>query len=84
MKQVASFFYHVYLGFTQRECETSKDIVDNCRNVFESRISAGAKEPLLISGRFDADISTWSYDMESHAKKCVERCCELANKTTQP
>ena len=21
--------------------------------------------------------------MESHAKKCVERCCELANKTTQ-
>ena len=25
----------------------------------------------------------WSYDMESHAKKCVERYCELANKTTQ-
>ena len=28
-------------------------------------------------------ISSWSYDMESHAKKCVERYCELANKTTQ-
>ena len=28
-------------------------------------------------------ISSWSYDMASHAKKCVERCCELANKTTQ-
>ena len=27
--------------------------------------------------------STWSYDMEGHAKKCVERHCELANKTTQ-
>ena len=25
----------------------------------------------------------WSYDMERHAKKCVERYCELANKTTQ-
>ena len=28
-------------------------------------------------------ISPWSYDMEVHAKKCVERYCELANKTTQ-
>ena len=25
-----SFFHHVYLGCTQLECETSKDIVDNC------------------------------------------------------
>ena len=28
-------------------------------------------------------MSSWSYDMEGHAKKCVERYCELANKTTQ-
>ena len=28
-------------------------------------------------------ISSWSYDMEGHAKKCVERYCELANNTTQ-
>ena len=28
-------------------------------------------------------ISSWSYDMEGHAKKCVERYCELANKTQQ-
>ena len=28
-------------------------------------------------------ISSWSYDMEGHAKKCVERYCQLANKTTQ-
>ena len=27
--------------------------------------------------------SSWSCDMEGHAKKCVERYCELANKTTQ-
>ena len=27
-------------------------------------------------------ISSWSYDMVGHAK-CVERYCELANKTTQ-
>ena len=28
-------------------------------------------------------ISSWSYEMAGHAKKCVERYCELANKTTQ-
>ena len=28
-------------------------------------------------------IFSWSYDIEGHAKKCVERYCELANKTTQ-
>ena len=28
-------------------------------------------------------ISSWSYDMEGHAKKCVELFCDLANRTTQ-
>ena len=28
-------------------------------------------------------ISSWSYDMAGHAKKCVERYFELANRTTQ-
>ena len=83
LDEPTSFFDHVYLGCIQRECETSKDIVENYRNMFESRISAGAKEKLPNSGRPDANIYTWSYDMEGHAKKCVERYCELANKTTQ-
>ena len=77
-----SFLDHVYLGCAQRECKTSKDAVDNYRNMFEARISARTKK-LLCSGKPDADISSWSYDMEGHAKKCVERYCELANKTTQ-
>ena len=54
--------------------------------MFESRISAGAKEklPTRASGKPDAEtISSWSYDMEGHAKKCVERYCELANKRSQ-
>ena len=25
----------------------------------------------------------WSYDMEEHAQKCVERFCELTNKKTE-
>ena len=36
-----SFLHHVHLGCTQRQCEMSKDIVDNYRTMFESRISAG-------------------------------------------
>ena len=28
-------------------------------------------------------FSSWSYDVEGHAKKCVERYCELANNSTQ-
>ena len=77
-----SFLDHVYLGCTQRECQISKDTVDNYRNMFEFRISAEAKENLPVSEKSDANISSWSYDMESHAKKCVERYCGLAVKTT--
>ena len=49
--------------------------------MFESRISAGATEKLPCSENLR--IFSWSYDMEGHAKKCVERYCELANRTTQ-
>ena len=76
-----SFLDHVYLGCTQRQCEVSQDIVDKYRTMFESRISAGATEKLPRSE--NPSISSWSYVMEGHAKKCVERYCELANRTTQ-
>ena len=76
-----SFLDHVCLGCTQRQWEVSKDIVDNYRTMFESRISADGTEELPDSENLS--ISSWSYDMEGHAKKCVERYCELANKTTQ-
>ena len=49
--------------------------------MFESRISPGATEKLPSSE--NPNISTWPCDMEGHAKKCVERYCELANETTE-
>ena len=76
-----SFLDHVYLGCTQRQCQISKDIVDNYRTMFKSRISEGRVEKLPFPQNLR--ISSWSYDMEGHAKKCVERYCDLANKTTQ-
>ena len=76
-----SFLGHVYQGCTQRKCEISKDIVDNYRAMFESRISAGRSEKLPYPQNLRT--SSWSYDMAGQAKKCVERYCELVNKTTQ-
>ena len=76
-----SFLDHLYLGCTQRQCEISIDIVDNYITMLESRISAVRTEKLPCSENLR--VSSSSYDMEGHAKKCVERYCELANKTTQ-
>ena len=49
--------------------------------MFESIISAGTTEKLPCSDNLC--ISSSSFDMKGHAKKYVERYCELANKTTQ-
>ena len=76
-----SFLDHVYLGCSQRQCQRSKDTVDNYRTIFESRISAARVEKLPFPQNLR--ISSWSYDMAGHAKKCVERYCEVVNKTTQ-
>ena len=62
-----SFLDHVYLGCTQRESQRSKDIVDNNRSFFESRISAGATEKWSETRAMvkpDAEtISSWSHDI---------------------
>ena len=59
-----------------------EDIVDTQIDMFEYQFSAGT-EKLHYSEKPDASNSSWSCEMEGHAKKCVERFCELANKTTQ-
>ena len=56
-----SFLDHVYLGCTQRQCEISKDIVDNYRTMFESRISAARTAKLPCSENLR--ISSWSSDV---------------------
>ena len=47
---------HVYLGCTQRECQISKDIVDNYSNMFGSKISAGTTRKLRYSEKLGANI----------------------------
>ena len=75
-----SFVDLVYLGCTQRHCDVCQGIVDFYRTMFESRISAGGLEKLPFPQNLR--FSSWSYDVAAHAKKCVGRYCELANKTT--
>ena len=69
LREPTSFLDHVYLGCTQRQSEISKDIVDNYRTMFESRISAGATEKLPCSENMST--SSWSCDME---RSCQEMC----------
>ena len=81
-----SFLDHVYLGCTQRQCEISKDIVDNFRTMFESRISAGDQRnyhPLKIfvfphglmtwkvmPRNVWNDIVSWQTRLHSNSTKC--------------
>ena len=67
MGETTSFLDRVYLGCTQRQFEISKDIVDNYRTMFESRISAGKAERLPCSENIR--ISSWSFDMGRSSKE---------------
>ena len=75
---------HVYLGCTQRQCEISKDIVDNYRAIFESRMSVEGTEKLPCSENLH--ISSWSYDMDGHAKESVKKLLRVDKQddTTTP
>ena len=46
LDETTSFLDHVYLGCTQCECKPNEIIIEECREIFESRISAGETEKL--------------------------------------
>ena len=78
-----TFLDHVYLVCTQRECEPNEGIVVQYKNMFESRVSAGATEKLPGWEKLCARTAAWSHDVEGHAEKCVERYCEVADKKVE-
>ena len=71
------------LGCTQRECKPNETIIGQYKKMFESRISVGGTEKLPGWEKPHPQTVAWSYDMEGHAQKCVERYCELANKKVE-
>ena len=78
--EFTSFLDHVHWGCIQWECKPNETLIEQYTKMFESRISAGATEKLLGWQKPHAQTVAWSYDMEGHARKCVGRYCELANK----
>ena len=78
-----SFFDHVYLGCTQRECGNGQRYCRQLQKYVRIQNFRRSNKKIPGSGKPDANISTRSFDMEGHAKKCVERYCELADNTTQ-
>ena len=81
LEEPTSFLDHVYSGCTQRWCQKAK-ILSTIAKTWP--IPGFLLELWKVSGKLDENtISSWSYDMEGHAKRFVERHCELANKTTQ-
>ena len=83
LDEPTSFLDHVCLGCTQCEREPNEIIIEEYRKMFESRISAGATEKLPGRDKTHPKTGAWSYDMEGHAQKCVERHCERENKKTE-
>ena len=55
-------------------------VFEQDKEMFESRISTEATEQWPGWEKPHANTVAWSYDMEGHARKCVERYCELAIK----
>ena len=71
-----SFVDHVYLGCTPGQCEISKDIVDNYRAMFESRISAGGTEQLY-------EVSTPCIDDHHFKEEEMKSVGELSHVCSQ-
>ena len=68
---------------TCMQCKSNETITEQYTKKFESRIFAGATEKLPGWQKPHAQTMAWSYDMEGHAQKCVERHCEWANKKVE-
>ena len=70
--EATSFLDHVYWGCTQRECKPTDNMVDEHRKMFESRITVGATEKLLVL-RFVTLFSLCVclfFSVLSHAGRC--------------
>ena len=75
-----SFLDQVYFGMYSAWMQTEWNNYWTIIEMFESRVSAGATEKLPGWEKPHAQTVSWSYDIEGHTQKCVERYCELANK----
>ena len=59
------------------------DIVKDDSGSYAVFTEQGSSASQMTAAKVIMRLGAWSYDMEGHAKKCVERYCQLANKTTR-
>ena len=78
-----SFLDNVYLGCTQRECKPNEAIIKKYTKSSNHVLLLEQQRNCRDGKNHHAQTVAWSYDMEGRAQKCVERCCELANKKVE-
>ena len=66
--EATSFLDHVHLRCTQRGCKPNETIIEQYKKMFESRISAGATEPIAVR----KTSSTNSSVVLRHGRTCSE------------
>ena len=64
----SSFLDHVFLGCTQRQCETSKDIVDNCRPCLSHEFPRGELKNTILRE------FSYFFVVLRHGRSCQEMC----------
>ena len=74
-----SFLDHVYWVCTQRWCQISKDVVANYRDMFETRISSGAKEKLSTRASGKPDAETVDRTPTHNTHLCSTVCSQARN-----
>ena len=84
LEESISFFDHVYFGYCQREWKISHEIVINCKRYVRIQDfcwSEGKTTYQSFRETWCRNNIFWSFDMDGHAKKFVERYWGVANKT---
>ena len=82
LDEPTAFLDRVYLGCTQRECKPDGKLWRNIQRCL-NHVFLLEQLKNYWGGKSHAKTAACSYDMERHARKCVERYCELANKKVE-
>ena len=78
-----SFLDRVYLDVLNVNADRMKRWLNNLQRCWNHVFLLEQQKNYRDGKKTHAKTSAWSYDMEGHAPKSVERYCELANKKVE-
>ena len=76
LEDPTSFLHHVYLVCTQRECKTKWNNHWTLHKDVWVTYFCWSNRKIQVWQKPHTHTMAWSYDMEGHAQKCVERYCD--------